>query len=86
MNDIVKMDIFFVIASVGFVIMTVVSVIVGIKLKRLIRKLDLIADDTKEISKDAKTVIGGISEIITEKAIITKFIKLLSSTKKKAKK
>lgn len=86
MNDIVKMDIFFVIASVGFVIMTVVSVIVGIKLKRLIRKLDLIADDTKEISKDAKTVIGGISEIITEKAIIIKFIKLLSSTKKKAKK
>jgi len=82
-----KMNIFFIIASVGFIVLTLLAVIVGILLARLIRKLYAIADDAKMVSSDIKDMTDEMHGDITRaQSFVNGLLTFLKPTKKKKKK
>jgi|JI10StandDraft_1071094.scaffolds.fasta_scaffold00670_31 hypothetical protein len=56
MSDFQQMDIFFIIASVGFVIFIFVGIAIASLAIQLLKKLNSIADDAKAVSSDVREV------------------------------
>jgi uncharacterized membrane-anchored protein YhcB (DUF1043 family) len=92
MDTIIQSDIFFFISSIGFVIVIIMAVVIGILLiktirdiKKVINKIDNevenIIDDVEEFRSEVKTKIGGASNFLS---VITlgAFLKKLFKSKK----
>lgn len=57
MDEFIKMDIFFMIASVGTVVVTTITVLIGIKLFRILK-------DVERIAKNVSEEVDGVREDI----------------------
>ena len=56
MSDFQQMDVFFIIASVGFVIFIFVGIAIASLAIQLLKKLNSIADDAKAVSGDVREI------------------------------
>jgi hypothetical protein len=66
MSDFMKMDIFFFIASVGVIVLTVAVAFIGYLVYRTMQVVHEIVEDARIIMGDAKEVSAKISEDIHE--------------------
>ncbi len=81
-----KMDIFFIIASIGFIVLTILTVIVGVLIARFLRKLNTIADDARLVSSDIKDITDEMHGDITRAhSFVHGLLTFLKPVKKKKK-
>ena len=86
MTDVIQMNIFFFIASIGFVLFTIVGIIIGVLIIKLLRKLNAIADNAKEVSSDMSELSDELRLDVKEARSFVKGLFSFLKPKKKKKK